>query len=255
MDVAVLGLGEAGGRIAADLVAAGCTVRGWDPARRADGIDNADSDLTAVRGADVVLSLNSAAVALDAAARVVEALGGDTLYADLNTASPQLKRELAAVLPVQFADVALVGVVPSSGLATPALASGAGAERFAELFRPLGMPVDVVGPHPGDAAGLKLLRSVFMKGVAAAAIESLEAARAAGVEGRVHADLAAVIGEPLLERLLSGSRLHAVRRVEEMRAAAAYLEDLGVEPRVASAAADLLAGVDPDEPVGLERSE
>ena len=258
MDVAVLGLGEAGGRIAADLAAAGCSVRGWDPARRADGIDNADSDLAAVRGADVVLSLNSAAVALAVAARVVEELGGDTLYADLNTASPQLKRELAAALRVQFADVALVGVVPSSGLATPALASGAGAERFAELFRPLGMPVDVVGPHPGDAAGLKLLRSVFMKGMAAAAIESLEAARAAGVEDRVHADLAAVIGEPLLERLLSGSRLHAVRRVEEMRAAAAYLEELGVQPRVASAAADLLAelaGVDPDEPVGLERPE
>ena len=258
MDVAVLGLGEAGGRIAADLAAAGCTVRGWDPARRAEGIDNVDSDLAAVRGADVVLSLNSAAVALAAAARVVEALGGDTLYADLNTASPQLKRELAAALPVQFADVALVGVVPSSGLATPALASGAGAERFAELFRPLGMPVDVVGPHPGDAAGLKLLRSVFMKGMAAAAVESLEAARAAGVEDRVHADLAAVIGEPLLERLLSGSRLHAVRRVEEMRAAAAYLAELGVQPRVASAAADLLselAGVDPDEPVGLERPE
>ena len=98
---------------------------------------------------------------------------------------------------MQFADVALIGVVPSSGLATPALASGAGAERFAELFRPLGMPVDVVGPDPGDAAGLKLLRSVFMKGLAAAAIESLEAARAAGVEDRVRADLAAVIGEPL----------------------------------------------------------
>ena len=30
MEVAVLGLGEAGSRIAADLVAAGCTVRGWD---------------------------------------------------------------------------------------------------------------------------------------------------------------------------------------------------------------------------------
>ena len=35
MEVAVLGLGEAGGRIAADLVAAGCTVRGWDPAAAA----------------------------------------------------------------------------------------------------------------------------------------------------------------------------------------------------------------------------
>ena len=41
MEVAVLGLGEAGGRIAADLVAAGCTVRGWDPARRPAGIANA----------------------------------------------------------------------------------------------------------------------------------------------------------------------------------------------------------------------
>ena len=240
MEVAVLGLGEAGGRIAADLVAAGCTVRGWDPARRPDGIANADSDLDAVSGADVVLSVNAASVALDAAARVVGALGDDTLYADLNTASPQLKRELADALPVPFADVALIGVVPSTGLATPALASGAGAERFAELFRPLGMPVEVVGPRPGDAAGLKLLRSVFMKGIAAAAIESLEAAKAAGAEERLHAEIAAVLGEPLLERLLTGSRAHAARRVDEMCAAAAYLEELGVEPRVATAAAEWL---------------
>jgi 3-hydroxyisobutyrate dehydrogenase-like beta-hydroxyacid dehydrogenase len=237
MDVAVLGLGEAGGRIAADLVKAGCSVRGWDPARRPAGIANAESELSAVRGADVVLSINAAAVALDAAVRVAGELGGDTLYADLNTASPQLKRELAEALPVQFADVALIGVVPSSGLATPALASGAGAERFAELFRPLGMPVEVVGPRPGDAAGLKLLRSVFMKGIAAAALESLEAASAAGAEERIHAEIAAVIGEPLLERLLSGSRAHAARRVDEMHAAAAYLEELGVDPRVSSAAA------------------
>jgi 3-hydroxyisobutyrate dehydrogenase-like beta-hydroxyacid dehydrogenase len=238
MEVAVLGLGEAGGRIAADLVAAGCAVRAWDPARRPAGIANADSDLSAVRGADVVLSVNAAAVALDAAVRVAGELGRDTLYADLNTASPQLKRELAEALPVQFADVALIGAVPSFGLATPALASGAGAERFAELFRPLGMPVEVVGVRPGDAAGLKLLRSVFMKGIAAAAIESLEAARATGVEDRVHADIAAVIGGPLLERLLSGTRVHAARRVDEMRAAAAYVEELGVHPRVASAAAE-----------------
>jgi hypothetical protein len=53
----------------------------------------------------------------------------------------------------------------------------------------------------------------------------------------VRADIAAVIGEPLLERLLFGSRAHAARRVDEMRAAAAYVEELGGHPRVASAAA------------------
>lgn len=237
MDVAVLGLGEAGSRIAADLVAAGCAVRGWDPAQRLVGIDNATSAREAVRGAEVVLSLNTAAVALDVAVGVADELSGDALYADLNTASPQLKRDIAAALPVQFADVALIGVVPSLGLTIPALASGAGAERFAELFRPLGMPVEVVGAQPGNAAGLKLLRSVFMKGIAAAAIETLEAANAAGVADRLHAEIAAVLGESLLERLLTGSRAHAARRVDEMRAAAAYVEELGVEPRIASAAA------------------
>ena len=241
MRIAVLGLGEAGGRIAADLVAAGCSVRGWDPVRRPDGIVAAESDVAAVRGADVVLSVNAASVALDLARGVAGELGDETLYADLNTSSPRLKRELAATLPVEFADVALVGVVPRDGLATPSLASGSGAEPFADLFRPLGMPVEVDGAEPGVAAGLKLLRSVFMKGVAAAALESLAAARAAGAEERVRADIAAIIGEPLLERLLAGSRLHAARRAEEMRAAAEYIAELGVDPRVAAAAAEWLA--------------
>ena len=241
MEVAVLGLGEAGSRIAADLVAAGCTVRAWDPMRQPPGIPNAASDLDAVRGADVILSLTTAAFALEAAASVAGELGSDAIYADLNTAAPQLKRELAAALPVPFADVALIGVVPSFGLSIPALASGSGAERFAELFRPLGMPVDVVGAQAGDAAGLKLLRSVFMKGVAAAAIEALEAAKAAGVEDRVRADIAGILGEPLLDRLLCGSRTHAARRVDEMQAAAAYVTELGIEPRIATAAADWLA--------------
>ena len=187
--------------------------------------------------ADVVLSLNAAAAALAVAQGVAGALRADAVYADLNTAAPALKRELARAVPVAFADVALVGVVPSTGLRTAALASGSGAERFAQLFRPVGMPVDVVGAEPGDAAGLKLLRSVFMKGVAASAIESLEAAEAAGVAERVRADIASVLGEPLLERLLTGSRTHAARRAEEMHAAAEHVRDLGVPPRVATAAA------------------
>lgn len=247
MDVAVLGLGEAGGRIAADLVAAGCRVRGWDPVARPAGITVSPDGPTAAEGAEVVLSVNAASVALEVATGVADALASDAIYADLNTSSPGLKQALAARVPVRFADVALVGTVPTLGLRTPSLASGAGAERFAELFRPLGMPVDVVGQRPGDAAGLKLLRSVFMKGLAAAAIESIEAARAAGAEERVRADIASVIGEPLLERLLTGSRTHAGRRVEEMQAAAAYLDELGVSARVSRAAAEWLGQLR-DEP-------
>jgi 3-hydroxyisobutyrate dehydrogenase-like beta-hydroxyacid dehydrogenase len=239
--VAVLGLGEAGGTIAAGLAAQGCGVRGWDPdeTRAAAGVERAAAPTGAVGGADVVLSLATAAHALDAAASVVAALDPAQLYADLNTTAPALKRDVAAVISpagVAFADVALLGGVPATGIETPALASGDGAERFAKLLRPLGMPVDVVGREPGEAAGLKLLRSVFMKGVAAAALESVEAARRRGAEEWLRGELAAVVGEPLLERFLSGSAAHAERRVDEMAAAAAYLRELGVEPRVAEAA-------------------
>jgi 3-hydroxyisobutyrate dehydrogenase-like beta-hydroxyacid dehydrogenase len=62
MIIAVLGLGEAGGLISAGLVAAGAEVRGYDP--RVDppsGVAQCASDAEACEGAELVLSLNSAA--------------------------------------------------------------------------------------------------------------------------------------------------------------------------------------------------
>jgi 3-hydroxyisobutyrate dehydrogenase-like beta-hydroxyacid dehydrogenase len=239
--VAVLGLGEAGSRLAADLAAAGVEVRGYDPAR-----EGATDPETAVAGADVVLSVNNAAVALGAATAALPALRPGAVYADLNTAAPELKRELATLMTgagALFADVALLGPVPARGLGTPALASGNGARAFADVFEPLGMPMEVVSAEAGDAATMKLLRSVFMKGIAAAAIESLEGAEAAGHAEWLRRELAAVLGEPMLERLLEGSRAHAARRTDEMEAACALLRSLGIEPRIAAASASLLAGL------------
>jgi 3-hydroxyisobutyrate dehydrogenase-like beta-hydroxyacid dehydrogenase len=239
--IAVLGLGEAGGRLAVDLAAAGADVRGYDPDAGADvaGVTRAPDVQTAVSGTDFVLSVNSAAVAAEAAVAALPALGG-AVYADLNTTAPALKRKLAAVVE-RFADVALLGPVPATGLRTAALASGAGAQAFADALGPLGMPVHVVSDRAGDAATLKLLRSVFMKGLAASVTESLDAAEAAGHREWIEEQIAEVIGEPMRERLVDGSRRHAARRVEEMEAARELLLELGVEPRIASASAALLA--------------
>jgi 3-hydroxyisobutyrate dehydrogenase-like beta-hydroxyacid dehydrogenase len=193
-----------------------------------------------------VLSVNTAKVALDVAATVLPAASADAIYADLNTGSPELKRDLAAAAAesgVRFADVALLGPVPGKGLRTAALASGTGAQAFADAIGRLGMPVEVVSGEAGDAAAMKLLRSVFMKGLAAAAVESVEGAEAAGHAEWLKREIAAVIGEPFLERLLDGSRRHAARRVDEMEAARDLLLSLGVEPRIASASAEVLAGL------------
>jgi len=203
--------------------------------------ENAPDAATAVAGADVVLSVNAAAVAVEVVREALPALAADALYADLNTAAPALKRELAILAGNRFADVALLGPVPAKGIATPALASGPGAQEFAAALAPLGMPVTVVSDQAGDAAAMKLVRSVFMKGLAASAVESVAAAEAAGHGDWLKDEIAAVIGRPLLDRLLEGSRAHAARRVDEMEAAAELLVELGVEPRIALASAELLA--------------
>jgi 3-hydroxyisobutyrate dehydrogenase-like beta-hydroxyacid dehydrogenase len=250
--VAVIGLGEAGGAIAADLVAAGVEVVGWDPVvgQPPPAVRLAGSAAAAVANATAVLSVNTAAVALEVARELAPALSPSQLYADLNTAAPSLKVRLAAELRPRgalFVDVALMAPVPGAGLRTPSFASGPGATRFVDLFTDLGMPVQVVGEEPGDAAARKLLRSVFMKGIAAAAIESLAAARAEGCEAWLHGELAEVFqgaDAALLEHLLTGSRRHASRRRHEMDAAAEMLTELGVEPRVCVAAAGWLGQLD-----------
>ena len=157
-------------------------------------------------GAGAVLSLTAAGPSLQVARTLAEVLVPGQLYADLNTAAPALKLELAAVVVPSgalFVDGALMGPVPGQGMRTPCLACGPGAAGFAELLRPLGMPVVVLGGEPGEAATRKLLRSVFMKGLAAAAIESLAAARAAGCEAWLYAEIAETFegaGTALLER-------------------------------------------------------
>ena len=238
-EIAVLGLGEAGGRLAADLAAAGAEVRGYDPDPGRGGTTQSAQE--AVAGADVVLSANAATTAVAVAESALPALGENAIYADLNTASPATKQELAAIAGSRFADVALLGPVPEKGLGTPALASGPGAEAFAAALRPLGMPVEVVSDRAGDAAEMKLLRSVFMKGLAASAIESVDAAERAGHADWLRGEIAGVIGEPLLDRLLVGSRKHAARRVDELDAARDLLLELGVEPRITAASAGLLS--------------
>jgi len=253
--VAVLGLGEAGGRLAADLVSLGVAVRGYDPATTSapDGVDLTDDPGSAISGSTVVLALTTAASSRAAAESALPGLEAGSIYADLNTTSPALKRDVAGLVAgagARFADVALLGPVPARGLGTPALASGPGAQAFSEVFRPLGMPVEVVSDRPGDAAIRKLLRSVFLKGLAASALESLRAADAAGHSRWLEEEIAAVIGEPLLARVVEGSRRHAARRVDEMEAACELLRELGVEPRIAAASAAVLAALAADEPTG-----
>jgi 3-hydroxyisobutyrate dehydrogenase-like beta-hydroxyacid dehydrogenase len=251
--IAVLGLGEAGSLIARDLVTAGAVVRGFDPAvsglagvTPASGFISAGSDAEACAGAHLVLSVNSAKEAVAALRVSLDAVRPDgrepgAVWADLNTASPGVKRELAELgrahgIPVT--DVAMMAPVPGKGLRVPMLASGDGAVAVAATLRALGADVEVLDGPAGLAATRKLLRSVFYKGMATSIVEAMEAARAAGLEDWLHDHIAgelAAADVAIVDRIITGTRQHAVRRGAEMGAAAAMLTELGVPPVMADA--------------------
>lgn len=244
--VAVLGLGEAGSAFVADLLTAGATVRTYDPHVGAPpGSIACASEAAAVEGADLVISVNSATDSVDAARNALGGLSAGTIWADVNTSSPARKREIFSMLDSHclFADVSLMSTVPGLGIRVPMVAAGPGAARAARLLNAVGASVEVVDGEVGDAATRKLLRSVFYKGLGAAVLESLAAARAAGLEEQTRAEIMRELDRAsaaTLDRLVEGSHRHAVRRSHEMAAAAEMLDDLGVPGRVARASRDWL---------------
>jgi 3-hydroxyisobutyrate dehydrogenase-like beta-hydroxyacid dehydrogenase len=251
MRVTVFGLGEAGSLIASDLARAGMAVHGYDPAPVAtpDGITRHDYPGPAATGSGLVLALTAAEDAEGALAQALDEIDPDTVYADLSTSAPTIKETLAATANshgLSFADVALIGTVPGNGLATPALASGPGARRYAAVINGVGGKVEVIGDNPGDAAARKLLRSVVTKGLTALLNEAMEAAEKRDDSEWVWEHLVGLLtdaDETLLKRFISGTPQHVERRLVEMKAAQQLLESLDVAATMTAATVESLRRV------------
>ena len=258
--VAVLGLGEAGSLIAGDLLAAGVTVRGYDPKATGsrpsltvpEGVIQAGSEAEAATGATLVLSVNSAKAAVSAFQAAIPAMASAAIWADLNTASPGTKQHLARIGDehgIGVTDIAMMAPVPGKGLRVPMLASGPAAAATARVLTGLGASIEVLDGPAGLAATRKLLRSVFYKGMSSSIVEALDAAREAGLEEWLHDHIAEELARAdatLVDRIVTGTRQHAVRRGAEMAAAAQMLTELGVPPIMADASRALherLAGL------------
>ena len=113
-----------------------------------------------------------------------------TVIVDLTTAAPGDKQtafHLAAEHHIQYVDAVILGAIALTGAATPLLAAGpAGAEAMRD-FAGLGAPVRVLPQaRPGDAAALKLLRTILTKGLEALAVECLVAAEKQGIRTELY---------------------------------------------------------------------
>jgi 3-hydroxyisobutyrate dehydrogenase-like beta-hydroxyacid dehydrogenase len=195
--------------------------------------------------ADIMLSAVFGSVALEVAGAAFERLRRGALFVDMTTAAPEdmvRAERLAAAADQHFVDVAIVGAVNVHGPKTPLLCAGAKAEEVAQLFRAVGAPVQVVGSVPGDASSLKMLRSIFTKGLEALVVECLTTAEKRGLRTRLHEILADMGARPLkdmMESILETHIEHSARRRTEVEEVQRQMHVAGIHPLVLPAVEQL----------------
>ncbi|MCC5983026.1 MAG: NAD(P)-dependent oxidoreductase [Rhodobacteraceae bacterium] len=236
-------------RAAFDIAADAAPER-FAPAARSLGVALSPDRAAALSGAGHVFCLVTADQALAAARECAPHLGPGTVWLDGNSCAPQTKRAAASVIEAsgaQYLDMAIMAPVYPRGHRTPLLLAGSQAAPVAGVLAGWDMQARAVGGTVGDASGIKMLRSVIVKGIEALCAESFLAARRAGVEAEVIASLDAShpewdwprLAAYNLERMLR----HGTRRSAEMHEVAATLRALGFEARLTEAVADWQARI------------
>ena len=255
--ICLLGFGEVGQTLAADLRAHVGSITAWDlkfaesasaPTLAAGrlGVIAAADARTAVAEADLTISAVTAAQVGEAAMSVAAHLKRDAYYFDLNSTSPAAKQAAAAWIDAaggRFVEAAIMSPIAPARVASPMLLGGAHAATFLPLATQIGFTgARCFSEQLGAASAAKMCRSVVVKGLEALMLESLLTARKFGVEQAVleslqstsPADTWRTQGRYMISRAL----IHGRRRAEEMREAAHTVAEAGLAPRMSNACAE-----------------
>jgi 3-hydroxyisobutyrate dehydrogenase-like beta-hydroxyacid dehydrogenase len=256
--IAMVGFGEAGSILGADLAATGREVVTYDilldaPAFRAAmlekasraGVQTADSFNAAVEDADLIISAVTASSSADVAQSASKALRAGQIFLDINSCSPATKHSNSGTVQgsgADYVEAAVMAPVPPQRLKVPMLLGGRRAAEVAPALTALGMNATFLSDEIGVASAVKMCRSVVIKGLEALAVESMLAARRFGAEKEVLASLQGTFPQmgwqdKLPDYLISRVAEHGRRRAAEMREVAHTLEDVGVAPMMALATA------------------
>jgi len=205
----------------------------------------------AIAGADLVFSAVTAGSASEALSPAYDAPVHPHTLIEINSVTAGVKAANAArvrAAGARYLDMAVMAAVHPAGHRTPVLLAG-DLEPALPVLRDLGFVAEVAGAEPGAAASVKMVRSLFVKGLEALTVQALAAAQAAGCGARVLGSLAGSYPGLDLPRFapyqFERVATHGIRRAEEMREVAAAMRELGFPEggALAAAVADLQEAV------------
>lgn len=194
---------------------------------------------------DLVFSVTPGSASLESADAFAPLLTDRHTFLDFASATPKIKKTVAGKLAgtgALLGDGSIEGT-PLQGYSMRMLSSGPAGERVRDWLVPWGMQIEFTGPVLGTASGIKIIRSVLIKGIEALTDEMLLAARQYGIDEVVLASASKTLARPWMDTVQSltpSGVIHAKRRAEELEMSAEAVEDAGVEPIMARAVAKRL---------------
>nr|WP_253718740.1 NAD(P)-dependent oxidoreductase [Bacillus sp. TH007] len=207
------------------------------------GVQLTSSISELIEKSDLVIAAVPANKTLEVAQSVLESLKKNQLYVDVSASTPDIKKQVANEIEKQealFVDAAMLGSLPVNKHKVPITASGSGIDQFMKVMNAYGMNITKISDQPGDASALKLIRSIYMKGIVGLLIEFLEISKKYNVEHQVISSLSDTIDsksfEETMNRLVTGSALHAKRRAVELLGTIEMLDEAEIDASMSRAA-------------------
>jgi 3-hydroxyisobutyrate dehydrogenase-like beta-hydroxyacid dehydrogenase len=253
---AVVAAGGMGAAVGARLVERGARVLTSTAGRSAASIERAraarmvpvsDDELAA---ADIFLSIVPPNQAAPLALRMAErckAVGTRPIYIDLNAVSPSSAAEVARILAPSgaiFVDGGIIGGPPKGDAPGPTFyVSGPVGDSVAILNR-YGLATKALEGGIGAASALKMSYAGITKGIIALGASMILAAKQAGVDGPLFAELGASQADMLarLRKAIPDMLPKAYRWVPEMREIEAFIGTERPESYIYGAMAELTRG-------------
>jgi 3-hydroxyisobutyrate dehydrogenase-like beta-hydroxyacid dehydrogenase len=206
------------------------------------GVTLVHSNQELADAAELIFSVTPGSASLESAEAFAPCLTSRHIFTDFASATPKIKMGVAERLAgtgALLGDGSIEGT-PLHGYSMRMLSSGPADERVRDLLVPWGMQIEFVGEKLGTASGIKILRSVLIKGIEALTDEMLLAARRYGIDEVVLASASKTLARPWMdtvESLMPSGVIHAKRRAEELEMSAEAVADAGIEPIMARAIA------------------
>lgn len=201
---------------------------------------------------DIIFSAVPSSFAMDVCESVKDVLNDQKIYADVSASTPAVKEKIWDAIKdsgILFVDAAMLGSLPKDKHQVPITASGNGAQALYEKMTPYGMKIKTVGETAGSASAIKLVRSIYMKGIASLMIEMVQAADAYGVADEVISSISKSMDDiPFtshLDRLITGSAIHCHRRAAELKGSIDMLKESGISYAMTEAAKIRLEELEP----------